>query len=86
MNEEIQPCKKCGSIPRIVKIDDLFYAQCTGRINIKKRDPKTGEERVYNVACNKWAPHEHLGLNKRAAISAWNLANTRNGVRYEHNF
>lgn len=26
-----QPCKKCGNKPRITKITDLYYAQCSGK-------------------------------------------------------
>lgn len=86
MKEEIVPCKKCGGMPRIVKIDTLYYAQCTGKVKTKIRNPHTKEVREITVVCPKWSPYDHLGLTERGAIQVWNAANTRNGGINETDF
>lgn len=73
--EDAVPCKRCGSKPILVKINDLWYARCPGFEHTKKNGL---------VKCQKWLPFEFLGITKKAAIDNWNYANTnKTGVKYE---
>jgi len=83
-----EPCKRCGCIPEVVCISDLYYCQCHGFYNKKvtKRDPKTKEiTEVITVRtkCDKWGPYEFLGATEKAAISAWNDFNTKRIIDME---
>lgn len=58
----IQPCKKCKAIPKVMCIEGLFYVRCTGSFRGKP--------------CHKWLPYEFLGVTAQAAVYNWNYANT----------
>lgn len=64
---EAEPCKCCGAIPRVVRIDDLYYAQCTGNVKGK--------------TCAKWSQYQFLGVTRNSAVESWNLYNTNNQLK-----
>lgn len=68
---EILPCKRCKCKPKLVCINDLWYAQCSGT-----EKTKTGSI----TKCQKWLPFTFLGITKKAAIENWNDANSKHGT------
>lgn len=73
--DEAVPCKRCGSKPILVQLNDLWYARCPGHEKTRK-----GEV----VKCQKWLPFEFLGITPKAALDNWNYANSnKTGVKYE---
>lgn len=68
-DEELVPCKRCGRIPVVKEINDLFYVQCP-------HTPYTNKKGVA-VICDKWQPYEFLGVTKKSAIHNWYWANTK---------
>lgn len=82
------PCKKCKCVPKVVMINDLYYVQCTGFVEKKvnaKNLPKELRDTVktVRVKCQKWGPHEFLGINRKSAIENWNRANSTHGTDEE---
>lgn len=82
MNEEkAVPCKRCGSYPTIVKINDMYYAQCFGHFDKKTSvlNKKTNEmeTRLIPVKCTRWGPYNFLGFTRKAALRNWNDANSK---------
>jgi hypothetical protein len=69
MKNELCPCKRCGRIPIVKVINDLFYVQCPVA-------PYTNHKGVV-VKCDKWQPYEFLGITETAAIHNWYWANTK---------
>ena len=69
MKEELCPCKRCGRLPVIREINDLFYVQCP---NAPYENHKGN-----TVKCDKWQPYEFLGVTQAAAIKNWYWANTK---------
>lgn len=69
MSEELCKCKRCGRIPTVREINDLFYVQCSGAPYVNHKG-KT-------VKCDKWQPYEFLGVTRAAAIRNWYWANTK---------
>jgi len=51
MQVELIPCKKCKKIPKVVKIEDMYYVQCRG---CKKWSPYEFLGNTYNNAANEW--------------------------------
>ena len=52
MRVELLPCKKCKKIPKIVKLDDLYYVQCNGACKKWSKYEFLGN--TYNNAANEW--------------------------------
>jgi len=75
MSEELCPCKRCGRIPTITIINDLFYVQCPSA----PYPNKNGEL----VKCDKWQKYEFLGVTRASAIHNWYWANTKKTVDEE---
>jgi hypothetical protein len=69
MTTELCPCKRCGRIPIIKKVSDLFYVCCPQERYKNKYDK--------DVKCDKWQQYEFLGLTEAAAIRNWYWANTK---------
>jgi hypothetical protein len=63
------PCKRCGRVPTLKKVSDLFYVQCSGAPYVNHKDKL--------VKCDKWQKHEFLGITEAAAIRNWYWANTK---------
>lgn len=88
MTEDLVPCKRCGSLPKIVAVGDLFYAQCDGTIHkkVNAKNMPVGERdtcRTIKTKCDKWGAYEFLGITKQAAIHNWNRGNSRNVTKEE---
>lgn len=87
MSEEILPCKRCKTLPKVVEVSGLFYVQCGGQQErlVRKKD-RNGEavgEQLVRCKCDKWNPYEFLGASRRAAIESWNYANSHKTLDIE---
>lgn len=69
MSEELCPCKRCGRIPNIKVINELYYVQCPSEPYYNNKGKR--------VKCDKWQQYNFVGVTRTSAIRNWYWANTK---------
>lgn len=63
MTEEIKPCRKCGTMPKIYSVQGMWYSYCPHCC----ANDQSGKESIY----------KNLTLSERKAIALWNELNSK---------